>query len=77
MRRGVLSLLAMALALPVLYGAARGTYPLETAALRLVVLAVSVSVIDRYLGPLMTALLRLLDGQPVAKSPSERAHPNR
>lgn len=62
MRRGVLSLLAIVLALPVLYGSIRQSYSFETAALRLVVLAVGVSIIDRYVGPLMTAFLRMLDG---------------
>lgn len=60
MRRGVLSLVAMALAIPVLYGAARQSYPLETAAIRLLVLATAVAILDRYLGPLMDALLRVL-----------------
>ena len=60
MRRGVLSLVAMALAIPVLYGAIRQHYPLETAAIRLLVLATAVGFLDHYLGPLMDALLRTL-----------------
>jgi len=58
MRRGVLSLLAIALAIPVLYGAIAGRQTLETAALRIVVLAVGVALIDRYAAPLLDALVR-------------------
>ncbi len=60
MRRGVLSLAAIALAIPVLYGAARSTYTVEAAAVRVVVLAVAVSIIDRYVAPLMVALFKNL-----------------
>lgn len=60
MRRGVLSLMAIALSIPVLYGAARSHYTLEAAALRVVVLAIGVSILDRYAAPLMVALLRTL-----------------
>lgn len=70
MRRGVLSLLAIVLAIPVLYGSIRQSYSFETAALRLVVLAVGVSIIDRYLGPLMTAFLKMLDGPGAERGPS-------
>lgn len=60
MRRGVLSLAAIALSVPVLYGAAAGSQSLEAAAMRLVVLAAAVSLIDRWIAPLMGTLLRSL-----------------
>lgn len=62
MRRGLLSLLALALSVPVLYGAATARQSLETAALRIVVLAIGVGILDRYAAPLVTALLRSLGG---------------
>jgi len=60
MRRGLLSLAGIALSIPVLYGAARSTYTIEVAAVRLVVLAVAVSIIDRYVAPVMVALFKNL-----------------
>lgn len=56
MRRGVLSLVAIALSIPVLFGAATGSFPLEVAAVRLVVLAIGVSILDAVLGALMSEL---------------------
>ncbi len=61
MRRGILSLIAMLLSLPVLYGVIAGSHSLEAAAVRLLVLSVGVGVLDRYAAPLMGTLLRVLD----------------
>lgn len=61
MRRGLFSLLGIALSIPVLLGAIRSTYTLEAAAVRLVVLALVVGVLDRFGAPLMSALFRVLD----------------
>lgn len=60
MRRGLLSLAATVLAIPVLYGAATGRLGFEAAALRMVVLAAAVSILDRYAWPVMEAVLRTL-----------------
>jgi len=60
-RRGILSLAAMVLSLPVLYGVIAGSHSLEAASVRLLVLAVGVAVIDRYIAPLMGTLIRVLD----------------
>ncbi len=60
MTRGLLSLFAILLALPVLYGAITGRYSLEMAALRLVVLAAGVGILDRYGRPLVAAVFQLL-----------------
>lgn len=46
MRRAILSLLAVALTIPVLVGVVRGSYSLETAAVRVAVLAVAVPLVD-------------------------------
>jgi energy-converting hydrogenase Eha subunit A len=59
-RRGLLSLAAIVLTLPVLYGAATGRQSFEVSALRIVVLAVGVSVIDRYAAPMLSGVLRSL-----------------
>ncbi len=70
MTRGLLSLLAIFLAIPVLYGAISGRYSLELASVRLVVLAVGVGVLDRYGRPLVAAVLGILaGGAPEERSP--------
>ncbi len=61
MRRGLLSLGAIALSLPVLYAAATGSQSLEASALRIVVLAIGVGIIDRYAAPVVLALFRSLE----------------
>lgn len=65
----MLSLAAIALSIPVLYGAVRSAYTIEAAAVRLVVLAVAVSIIDRYVAPVMITLFRNLgpDTDPAAR----------
>ena len=68
MRRGILSLAAITLSIPVLYGAISGSQSLETAAIRLVVLAAAVGLIDRYVAPLMVGLFRLLGASQVGSS---------
>lgn len=64
MRRGVLSLGATALAIPVLLGVVLGAYSIEVAAIRLIVLTVGVVVIDRVAAPAMGVALAVLRGRP-------------
>ena len=63
MRRGLLSLAAIVLTIPVLYGAATGRQSFEVSALRIVVLAVGVSVIDKYAAPFARLMLGIIGGQ--------------
>lgn len=63
MRRGVMSLAAIALSIPVLIAAIRGTTTVEDAALRIVVLAVAVSIIDRHVAPLVMHVVHGLGHQ--------------
>ena len=60
MRRGLLSLAALVLSLPVLWAAAMGTQSVEAAAIRLLVLAVGVSIIDKHVFPLVMVFVRTL-----------------
>ncbi len=62
MRRGLLSLGATALAIPVLLGVVLQSYPIEVAAIRLLVLTVAVLVIDRVVAPAMTIALTVVRG---------------
>ncbi len=71
MRRGLLSLAAIALSVPILINAIRGSQTLEDAAIRVVVLAIAVSVIDRHLAPLVMHVVHAL-GRP---SPGEDISP--
>ena len=60
MRRGLLSLAATVLAIPVLLGVVRNSYTLEVAAVRMVVLALAVVVIDRLVAPALSVLLAVM-----------------
>ena len=64
MRRGVMSLAAIALSVPVLIAAIRGTTTVEDAAVRIVILAVAVSIIDRHIAPLLMHVVHGLGRQP-------------
>ena len=48
-----MSLAAIALSIPILIGVLRGSQTIEDAAIRVIVLAVAVSVIDRHVAPLV------------------------
>lgn len=48
-----MSLAAIVLSIPILIAAIRGTQTVEDAALRIVILAVGVSIIDRHIAPLL------------------------
>lgn len=61
MRRAVLSLAAVALTIPVLFGVVRGSYSLETAAVRVGVLAVAVPVVDQVVGLLLRVTESLMN----------------
>ena len=60
MRRAVLSLLAVALTIPVLLGVVRGAYSLETAAVRVAVLAVAVPMVDVAIAQLLRLTTALM-----------------
>jgi hypothetical protein len=57
MTRGLVSLIGVALSIPVLLGVLTESYGLEDAAVRLVVLAVAVTIIDRLIAPAMSVLM--------------------
>ncbi|MFN3218136.1 MAG: hypothetical protein ACE367_16695 [Acidimicrobiales bacterium] len=60
MRRAILSLLAVALTIPVLIGVVRGSYSLEIAALRIAVLAIAVPVVDVAIAQLLRLTTALM-----------------
>lgn len=60
MRHGWLSLIGLALCLPVLVGAVRGSYPIETASLRLVGGLVVLLVVDRLVLPGARLLVEMM-----------------
>ena len=70
MRRAVLSLAAVALTIPVLLGVVRGSYSLETAAVRVVVLAVAVPAVDQIIGLLLRVTESLMN-QPGRGEPDD------
>lgn len=61
MRRAILSLLAVALTIPVLIGVVRGSYSLETAAVRIAVLAIAVPAVDVAIAQLLRLTTALMD----------------
>lgn len=67
MRRAILSLLAVALTIPVLIGVVRGSYSLETAALRIAVLAIAVPAVDVAIAQLLRLTTALM-AAPSSKS---------
>ncbi len=60
MRRAILSLLAVALTIPVLIGVVQGSYSLETAALRVAVLTVAVPMVDVAIGQMLRLTTALM-----------------
>ena len=61
-----MSLAAIALSIPILIAAIRGTTTVEDAALRIVILAIGVSVIDRHVAPLVMHVVHGL-GRPASR----------
>jgi hypothetical protein len=59
-RRAILSLLAVALTIPVLIGVVQSSYSLETAALRIAVLAVAVPFVDLAIAQLLRLTTALM-----------------
>ena len=53
-----MSLAAIALSIPILIASIRGTTTVEDAAVRIVILAVGVSIIDRHIAPLLMHVVR-------------------
>jgi hypothetical protein len=60
MRRAILSLLAVALTIPVFIGVVQGSYSLETAALRIAVLAIAVPFVDLAIAQLLRLTTALM-----------------
>lgn len=60
-----MSLAAIALSIPILIASIRGTTTVEDAALRIVILAIGVSVIDRHVAPLVMHVVHGL-GRPAS-----------
>lgn len=73
MRRGLLSLLATLLAIPVLMGVLSDSYTLEVAALRLAVLAAAVLLVDRLVAPAVAVLMTVVKAPPVGSEDRQEA----